>query len=97
MDSGIDVLVLIPRDATKVEPILSYAKEKDVKVISYARAVSSEDIDLYIGYDSYKIGQMLGQFLTEVAYEGDYLILKGDQNDNNGVILSKVPEYCIRT
>lgn len=87
IDSGIDVLILIPRDANHVEEILQYAHDKDVEVISYARIALGVDIDLFIGYDSYKIGQMMGQFLTEMVIQGDYIILSGDENDNNAKLL----------
>ena len=49
IDSGISVLILIPRDARKANEILAYAKKKNVKVISYARAVMGEDIEFFCG------------------------------------------------
>ena len=52
IDSGISVLILIPRDARKANEILAYAKKKNVKVISYARAVMGEAIDFFVGYDT---------------------------------------------
>lgn len=87
IDSGIDVLIFTPRDANNVEEILSYAASKDVKVVNYARAVLKQKVDLFIGYDSDKIGQMMGQYISEMVYEGDYIILSGDENDNNAKLL----------
>lgn len=87
IDSGIDVLILTPRDATKVGEILSYAKEKKVPVISYARVVLGDKVDLFVGYDSERIGQKMGQYLTEKVYSGDYIVLQGDKGDNNAVLL----------
>lgn len=89
IDSGIDVLILIPRDASKVEEILSYAKKKNVPVVAYARAIVDERIDLFIGYDSDRIGQKMGQYLAESVYEGDYILLHGDENDNNAILVSE--------
>ena len=40
MDNGISVLILVPRDWSKTDEILDYARKKNVKVISYARSVS---------------------------------------------------------
>ena len=51
IDSGISVLILLPR-RQKANKILAYAKKKNVKVISYARAVMGEDIDFFVGYDT---------------------------------------------
>lgn len=87
IDSGIDVLILTPRDANKASEILAYAKKHKVKVISYARIVLNESVDLFVGYDSLKIGQMMGQYLSEMVYQGDYIILRGDENDNNANLL----------
>ncbi len=87
IDSGIDVLILTPRDVNKVANILDYAKEKKVKVISYARVVLGQSVDLLVGYDNERIGQKMGQYLSEAAYEGNYIILQGDSGDNNSSLL----------
>ncbi len=88
IDSGIDVLIFIPRDATKASNVLEYAKSKNVPVINYARIVlGNEDIDLFVGYDSHRIGQKMGQYLVEVAFKGDYILLRGDPTDNNAKLL----------
>lgn len=83
IDGGIDVLILTPRDVNNVKSIISYAKEKDVMVVSYARAVADAKVNLYVGYDCFKIGQTLGEYLVEKVDKGDYIVLKGDENDFN--------------
>lgn len=87
IDSGIDVLILTPRDVTKVGSILEYARQKKVPVISYARVVLGDKVDLFVGYDSNRIGQSMGQYATEMVYKGDYILLSGDENDNNAALL----------
>lgn len=87
IDSGIDVLILTPRDVTKVSEILAYAKEKKVPVINYARVVPGQKVDLFVGYDSNRIGQKQGQYLSEIVYKGDYIVLRGDEGDNNATLL----------
>lgn len=87
VDSGIDALIVTPRDVNKAKEIVDYAKEKGVKVISYARVIIGEPIDLYVGYDSNKMGQSMGKYIIEKAYKGDYIILKGDENDFNTSLL----------
>lgn len=89
IDSGIDVLIITPRDASKVSEILDYAKSKKVPVISYARAVLNDEVDLFVGYDSVRIGQTMGQYLAELVYTGDYIILQGDEGDNNAKLLDQ--------
>lgn len=87
IDNGIAVLILVPRDAHKAEGILNYAKKKNVKVISYARAIMGEKIDLFVGYDTYRIGNSLGLHLTEKVYKGNIAFLKGDKNDVNSALM----------
>lgn len=87
IDNGIDVLILTPRDISKTEEILDYAQNKNVPVISYARVVAGEKVDLFVGYDSSRIGQKMGQYLSEAVYEGDYILLRGDENDSNATLL----------
>ncbi len=89
IDSGIDVLILVPRDVNKTEEILNYAKEKKIKVVDYARVILGNSADLFVGYDSEKIGQSMGQYLAELVYEGDYIILQGDPSDYNATLLNK--------
>ena len=83
LSDGIDVLIITPSNTRKVDDILMYAKQKNTKVVSYARAVMGGSVDLFVGYDCYKIGQNMGQHLTEKAYHGDIIVLKGDVNDFN--------------
>lgn len=83
VDSGIDVLIIMPRDSRQLDDILEYTKKKNVKVLSYARAAMNENVSLYVGYDTYKIGQGIGKHLTEKVYKGKYIIMKGDANDFN--------------
>lgn len=87
IDSGIDVLIITPRDVNNVGEIIEYANSKKVKVISYARAAVGKKLDLFVGYDSGRIGQLMGQYLSEVVYQGDYILLKGDPNDHNADLL----------
>lgn len=87
IDQGIDVLILTPRDALKTKDILDYAKQKGVPVVNYARIILGEEVDLFVGYDSNRIGQKQGQYLSELINEGDYIILRGDVADNNATLL----------
>lgn len=89
IDGGIDVLILTPRDVNNVQDILAYAKQHNVPVVDYARAITNEDVDLFVGYDSDRIGQTLGQYLTELVDEGDYIILSGDPGDYNAELLNE--------
>lgn len=89
INSGIDVLILTPRNGNDVSEIIDYANDRGVKVISYARVILNRDVDLFVGYDSDRIGQTLGEYLSEKVDKGDYIILSGDKGDNNANLLYK--------
>ncbi|MEG1476036.1 MAG: substrate-binding domain-containing protein [Longicatena sp.] len=86
IDNGIDVLLMTPESNSSVSDctkIINYAKRKGVQVVSYVRYPLEVKVDLHIGHDNNKIGQILGQYLTEISDHGDYIILSGDKDDSN--------------
>lgn len=87
IDNGASVLIIMPRNVRQMGEVLTYAAQKDVKVISYARAIMDNKVELFVGYDCYKIGQSLGKHLTEKVYKGDVIVLKGDAADFNTPML----------
>lgn len=86
--SGIDVLIYTPRNVRSVDEVVTYAKQHNVKIISYARAAMGQSVDLYVGYDTYKIGKSMGQYLVEKVYRGDIIVLRGDSNDFNATMIN---------
>ena len=42
-------MIMIPRDLRQVDDIVDYAKKKNVKVVSYSRAILNPQTDLFIG------------------------------------------------
>lgn len=85
IDNGINVLIITARDVYNMKETIEYAKSKNVPVISYARLIMNDTHDLYIGYDSNRIGQKMGQYLSETVINGNYAILHGDPKDANAL------------
>ncbi len=83
IQSGIDVLILTPANAKEASNIVKYAHSKRVKVISYDRIALYEPVDLVITFDSYKVGELQGKYLSETVDSGNYVVLSGDENDFN--------------
>ncbi len=83
IDSGINTLIVRARDAHSMKEVVDYAKSKNVKVISYAGLIFGEKIDMFVGYDCVFIGRKMGEYLTETAIKGDYILLSGDEKDKN--------------
>ena len=83
LEAGIRALVIIPNDADAAAEIVEKAKAKKVPVISYDRLVRNADVDLYLGFDSVKIGELQARYLLERAPSGNYLLIGGSPTDSN--------------
>jgi len=80
---GVQVLVVVPKNADAARPIVLNARAKGVKVISYDRLIADAPVDLYLSFDNVKVGEIQAQAIVERAPKGNYLILKGDPADKN--------------
>jgi len=81
--AGVKALVIIPNDAEAAAEIVAKAKAQKVPVISYDRLVRNADVDLYVGFDSVKIGELQARYLLEKAPRGNYLLIGGSPSDSN--------------
>ncbi len=104
IDEQVDVLVVVPKDATALGDVISEARRNGIKVISYDRLVIGTKVDLYISFDNVGIGQGISKkLMTEldtlfsdrrregILNESPYqlLIINGDPKDNNSALLNK--------
>lgn len=88
--SGVDVLIVGAVDGKQLNSQLSQAKDEGITVIAYDRMLSNtKDVDYYIAYDNYKVGQLQGEALLKGLKErkgdGPYNIelLAGSPDDAN--------------
>jgi D-xylose transport system substrate-binding protein len=83
----IDVLVLVPVDATYANVIVDYAHEHGVKVIAYSRPIENSKIDFHIKFDVPAIGEQQAQYAVDKVKVGNYLIIQGPKQDLNTQLL----------
>ena len=83
INSGIDVLVIIPVDMTVSAGIVKMAKKKNIPVISYDRLIRDSDIDFYISTDNIEVGELQADFLSTVKPSGNYVLIGGPTSDYN--------------
>lgn len=79
---GIDVLIIAPHDGKAAGNIVEKAHEAGVKVISYDRLAENCDVDLYITFDSVKVGEIQGEWLMSKVPSGNIVVLAGDAGDS---------------
>lgn len=84
---GVDVLVIVPYNATVLNNAVREAKKAKIKVISYDRLILNADIDAYISFDNVKVGEMQAAGLVQLKPRGSYYLLGGAPTDNNAKVL----------
>lgn len=89
LDQNIDVLIIVPNDYSKAAYAVELAKKQGVKVISYDRLVLEANVDMYISFDSIKVGELMAQYASNKVLEGNYLVINGPKSDNNTDMIKK--------
>lgn len=83
VEQGVDVLVIAPHDCDNSARCVGLAKRAGIPVISYDRLVKNADVDVYISFDNYKVGELQGKAILEAVPEGGYILLNGSEDDSN--------------
>jgi D-xylose transport system substrate-binding protein len=84
---GVDVLVIVPYNATVLNNAIREAKKAKIKVLSYDRLILNADIDAYISFDNAKVGELQAQGVVALKPKGNYYLLGGAPTDNNAKML----------
>src|SRR6267378_2236349 len=85
--SGVKALVLVPHDADKAVRIVSAAKASHVPLLCYERLVRDPDVTFFIGVDASVVGHLQAISLTQLAPNGNYVLIGGSSADGNAKIL----------
>jgi len=84
---GVDVLVIVPYNATVLNNAIREAKKAKIKVLSYDRLILNADVDAYISFDNKAVGELQAQSIVQLKPKGNYYLLGGAPTDNNAKIL----------
>ena len=84
---GVDVIVIVPYNATVLNNAIKEAKKANIKVVSYDRLALNSDIDAYISFDNKAVGVLQAKALVELKPKGNYYLLGGAPTDNNAKML----------
>ena len=84
---GVDVLVIVPYNATVLNNAIREAKKAKIKVVSYDRLILNADVDAYVSFDNKAVGELQAQSLVTLKPKGNYYLLGGAPTDNNAKIL----------
>lgn len=83
LTKNINILIIVPNNYEKCSSAVSIAKKRGIKVISYDRLVKNSDIDVYVSFNNYKVGELMAKWLVKEVPKGNYAFLLGDPGDYN--------------
>ncbi|WP_373419987.1 D-xylose ABC transporter substrate-binding protein [Herbaspirillum sp. RV1423] len=84
---GVDVIVIVPFNATVLTNTIKEAKKAGIKVLSYDRLILNADVDAYISFDNEKVGEMQAEGVVKAQPKGNFYLLGGAPTDNNAKVL----------
>jgi D-xylose transport system substrate-binding protein len=92
--NGARVLVLDPVDGRAAAAIVARAKQSDIGVIAYDRAISNADVDYYISFDNEEVGRLQARTLIEGLRRmgrtsGDLVMINGAPTDPNAALFKR--------
>lgn len=89
IQSGIDLLVIVPHNAEATAAIVHKAHREGIQVIAYDRLVKNADLDMYVSFDNEQVGEMQAKAITALVPKGNYVFVGGAITDNNAHLLKK--------
>lgn len=83
LKQDIDVLMIVPTDYRTAAEAVKLAKDQGIPVISYDRLVRNADVDLYISFDNFKVGELMARRIVSNPKNKNVLIINGAKSDYN--------------
>lgn len=83
---GVNVLVVIPHDGEICAAATEKAHDAGIKIMAYDRLIKNSDVDLYLGIDNYKVGQLQAEELLKKVSSGNIAYIGGSPSDNNALL-----------
>jgi len=84
VDKKVDAIVIVATDCDALSDAVAKAKKAGIKVVSYDRLISNADTDLYISFDNYRVGELMGNAIaSQTMRRGDILMINGALTDTN--------------
>lgn len=78
LSRGAKVIVVQPTDSTAAASYVAKAHAKGAKVVSYDRSIKSDDLDVYVSHDAFKVGVIEAEEAVKATGgKGNYVLLDG--------------------
>jgi D-xylose transport system substrate-binding protein len=79
---GANVLIVMSGVSDAVGPVVDRALAEGIPVVAYDQIIERPGV-FYVSFDARSVGQELANGMLEVAPEGNYAVIKGDDGDPN--------------
>lgn len=83
---GVNVLIVIPHDGDVCSVAVEKAHKAGIKIMAYDRLIKNSDVDLYIGIDNYRVGELQAEELLKKVPSGNIAYVGGSPTDNNALL-----------
>lgn len=93
---GVDVLVVVAQNGETASAIVASAHEATIPVIAYDRMIKNCDLDLYVSFDSVKVGELMADYVCKLRPSGNYFIINGSPTDNNAHLVRQGFENILK-
>ncbi len=78
LSRGAKVIVVQPTDSTAAASYVQKAHAAGAKIVSYDRSIKSDDLDVYVSHDAFKVGVIEAEEAVKATGgKGNYVILDG--------------------
>jgi D-xylose transport system substrate-binding protein len=89
LTKGIDILIIAPHDGDAAAQIVEMCQAENVPVITYDRPIQNAKVDLYVTFDQYEIGRLMGQYVVDNVANGNIVFMRGDPQDATCIPLAQ--------
>ena len=90
IEQKMDVIVVVAVDTSALSDVVAQAKEQGIRVVAYDRMLENANVDLYLSFDSEKVGEIYGDAITRKFPKGAQILeVLGSPEDYNVKLMEK--------
>src|ERR1035437_7553585 len=88
-----DVIIIVAHNAQALSGVIDQAHKAGIKIIAYDRMILNSNPDLYLSFDSVKVGELAAQYVMAAVSKTiavpNVAFVGGSETDNNAVLVKK--------
>lgn len=85
IEKGMDAIVIVCIDSDSLAESVEKAHDAGIKVIAYDRLIHDANVDMYISFDNYEVGRLMGQAVVRSDIPVDKVVMVGGNIADNNV------------